>query len=46
MIGRFTEAGFDHVYAHQIGPDQQGFMEFYAREILPRVSEPAGAGAR
>jgi coenzyme F420-dependent glucose-6-phosphate dehydrogenase len=46
MIGRFTDAGFDHVYVHQIGPDQEGFMDFYAREVLPRVNEQAGAGAR
>jgi coenzyme F420-dependent glucose-6-phosphate dehydrogenase len=46
MIGRFREAGFGHVYVHQIGPDQEGFMDFYAREVLPRVSEKAGAGTR
>jgi coenzyme F420-dependent glucose-6-phosphate dehydrogenase len=46
MIGRFHEAGFDHVYIHQIGPDQEGFMDFYAREVLPRVSEQAGTGVR
>jgi coenzyme F420-dependent glucose-6-phosphate dehydrogenase len=46
MIGRFSEAGFDHVYVHQIGPDQEGFMDFYAREVLPRVRERAGAGMR
>jgi len=46
MIGRFSEAGFDHVYVHQIGPDQEGFMDFYAREVLPRVSAQAGASVR
>jgi coenzyme F420-dependent glucose-6-phosphate dehydrogenase len=46
MIGRFAEAGFDHVYVHQIGPDQEGFIDFYAREVLPRVSEREGAGTR
>jgi len=38
MIQRFVDAGCDHVYFHQIGPDQDGFFEFYAREILPRFS--------
>lgn len=33
-IRRFTDAGFDHVYVHQVGPDQEGFMDFYAREVL------------
>jgi len=30
-----VKAGFDHVYVHQVGPDQEGFMRFYEREILP-----------
>jgi G6PDH family F420-dependent oxidoreductase len=34
-IRSFREAGFDHVWVHQIGPDQAGFFQFYAREILP-----------
>jgi coenzyme F420-dependent glucose-6-phosphate dehydrogenase len=33
-IRRFVEAGFDHVYVHQVGPDQDGFMDFYVREVL------------
>jgi G6PDH family F420-dependent oxidoreductase len=36
-IGKFARAGFDHVYVHQVGPDQEGFMRFYEREILPRA---------
>jgi coenzyme F420-dependent glucose-6-phosphate dehydrogenase len=35
-IEEFAEAGFDHVYVHQVGPDQEGFFAFYEREILPR----------
>jgi G6PDH family F420-dependent oxidoreductase len=34
-IERFVDAGFDHVYVHQIGPDQEGFLDFYEREVLP-----------
>jgi G6PDH family F420-dependent oxidoreductase len=37
MIGRFVDAGYDHVYVHQIGPDQEGFFRFYADEVLRRV---------
>jgi G6PDH family F420-dependent oxidoreductase len=33
-IRRFTDAGFDHVYVHQVGPDQEGFMDFYAHHVL------------
>jgi coenzyme F420-dependent glucose-6-phosphate dehydrogenase len=38
MIKRFEDAGYDHVYVHQIGPDQEGFFRFYEREILPELS--------
>jgi hypothetical protein len=31
------EAGFTHVYVHQIGSDQQGFLEFAQRELLPNI---------
>lgn len=33
----FLEAGFDHVYVHQVGPDQEGFLRFYAEKVLPRL---------
>jgi coenzyme F420-dependent glucose-6-phosphate dehydrogenase len=38
QIRAFTDAGFDHVYVHQIGPAQTEFIEFYAREIIPNVT--------
>jgi coenzyme F420-dependent glucose-6-phosphate dehydrogenase len=34
-IEEYVEAGYDHVYVHQIGPDQEGFFDFYSREVLP-----------
>jgi G6PDH family F420-dependent oxidoreductase len=37
-IGKFARAGYDHVCVHQVGPDQEGFMKFYEREVLPQVS--------
>ena len=36
-IKKFADAGFDHVFVHQIGPDQKGFLEFYKREVLPKL---------
>jgi G6PDH family F420-dependent oxidoreductase len=36
-ITAYLEAGFDEVYVNQIGPDQQGFFDFYVREIRPRL---------
>ena len=38
-IESFADAGFDHVYVHQVGPNQAGFFEFYEREILPEASD-------
>jgi G6PDH family F420-dependent oxidoreductase len=37
MIQKFADIGCDHVYLHQIGPDQDGFFSFYEKEILPRL---------
>ena len=36
-IARYLDAGYDHVYVHQIGPDQEGFFDFYERAILPEA---------
>jgi coenzyme F420-dependent glucose-6-phosphate dehydrogenase len=45
-IRQFVDAGFDHVYVHQVGPDQDGFLDFYEEEVLPAVRElePRRAG--
>jgi G6PDH family F420-dependent oxidoreductase len=37
-IEEFVDAGFDHVYVHQVGPEQEGFLDFYESEVLPAVS--------
>jgi G6PDH family F420-dependent oxidoreductase len=42
-IRTFAEAGFDHVYVHQVGPDQASFFDLYAREVLPLAAERLGA---
>jgi coenzyme F420-dependent glucose-6-phosphate dehydrogenase len=36
QIKAFEDAGFDHVYIHQVGPDQDGFIEFARRELMPK----------
>jgi len=38
QIRAFTDAGFDHVYVHQVGPAQAEFIEFYASEIIPKLA--------
>jgi coenzyme F420-dependent glucose-6-phosphate dehydrogenase len=40
-IEEFVDAGYDHVYVHQVGPDQEGFFRVYEREILPRFHHAA-----
>src|SRR5919109_5236821 len=36
-IREYDDAGFTHVFVHQIGPEQEAFLRFYADEILPRL---------
>jgi G6PDH family F420-dependent oxidoreductase len=36
-IRKFADAGFDQICIHQIGPDQEGFFEFYERQVLPKL---------
>ncbi len=35
LIETYADAGYDHVYVHQVGPNQAGFFDFYEREVLP-----------
>jgi G6PDH family F420-dependent oxidoreductase len=36
-IREVIEAGYDHVYVHQVGRDQEGFFNFYAQEVMPKL---------
>jgi coenzyme F420-dependent glucose-6-phosphate dehydrogenase len=43
-LQEFADAGYDHVYVHQVGPDQEAFFRLYERELLPRFdAEPTAA---
>jgi len=37
-IEEYADAGFDHVFVHQVNPDAEGFFEFYEDEVLAEVS--------
>ncbi len=37
-IREYVDAGFDEVYVSQIGPDQEGFFDFFRREVAPRLA--------
>jgi coenzyme F420-dependent glucose-6-phosphate dehydrogenase len=41
-VKEFVDAGYDHVYYHQIGADQEGFLQFAERELLPRLEDLRG----
>jgi coenzyme F420-dependent glucose-6-phosphate dehydrogenase len=34
-IRKCIDAGYENVHVDQIGPDQEGFFDFYQREVLP-----------
>ena len=34
-IQEYVDAGFDHVYVHQVGPDQRGLHGFYEEACCP-----------
>lgn len=38
-IREYVDAGYDHVYVHQVGPHQEGFFRFYQQEVLPRLQQ-------
>lgn len=37
-IRTLEKAGYTQVYLHQVGPDQEGFLRFAERELLPKVA--------
>ena len=43
QIQEYVDAGYDHVYIHQVGPDQAGFFKFFEREL--QESLPVGVTA-
>ena len=34
---RYARAGFDHVILVQVGPEQEAFLDFFQRELAPRL---------
>ncbi|MBV8451479.1 MAG: TIGR03557 family F420-dependent LLM class oxidoreductase [Deltaproteobacteria bacterium] len=37
-IRKYAEAGYDHIFIHQIGPDQSDFLKFAQSELLPELA--------
>lgn len=44
-VVEYVEAGYDHVYLHQIGPDQDGFFRFWEHELRPRLDQRVARAA-
>ncbi len=38
-LRELTQAGFDEVYVGQAGGAAEGFVEFYAEQVLPRARQ-------
>jgi len=38
-VREFRDAGYDHLYFHQIGPDQHGFLDFWTTTLQPALTD-------
>jgi G6PDH family F420-dependent oxidoreductase len=45
-VEKFIEAGYDHIYVHQVGPRQEEFIRFYSEQVLPHFRKRAGSSDR
>lgn len=36
-INKYVEAGYDNIWLHHVGPDQDGFFDFYEKELKRRL---------
>ena len=41
-VGEFVDAGFDHVFIHQVGPRQEEFLEWAKTDLLPGIDDQLG----
>jgi coenzyme F420-dependent glucose-6-phosphate dehydrogenase len=37
LVRKYQEAGVDEIHMHQIGPDQDGFFDFWERELASKI---------
>jgi coenzyme F420-dependent glucose-6-phosphate dehydrogenase len=38
-VRQYVDAGYDHLYFHQVGPDQDGFFDFWERDLQPALRD-------
>jgi G6PDH family F420-dependent oxidoreductase len=41
-IGEFVDAGFDHVFLHQVGPRQEEFLGWAKTHLIPAIDDELG----
>ena len=39
LVRQYAGAGYSHLYIHQVGPDQEGFIRFWEAELRPALAE-------
>jgi hypothetical protein len=42
-ISKYLDAGFDHIVLTAVGDDQAAFIDFFQRELRPRLTDVAAA---
>lgn len=45
-LQRFIDLGFDEVYVHNVGRNQEAFIRAYGRDVIPRLTWPEPQGER
>lgn len=44
-LREYEQAGFSHVWLHQVGPNQAGFFQFFEQELFPKLMRKPKARA-
>jgi len=44
-VRQYLDAGYDHLYFHQIGPEQEGFFRFWAEDLQPALADIGDSAA-
>lgn len=39
LVKKYARAGYTHLYIHQVGPDQDGFIRFWETELRPALAD-------
>jgi len=42
-LNEYVDAGYTHVWVHQVGKDQEGFFQFYEQEVLPKLAQQSSS---